>query len=79
MVCDWNEKVESRMTNKFGTCGCEWASRRRSPVFNRGSALGATTMSSVLFLFSMSRLLDDNLFFYTAQAVAKALWGEQGE
>ena len=41
----WNERVESRMTPRL---------RRKSPAF-WGSSLGATTMSSVLLLFRMSR------------------------
>ena len=60
LICDRNERVESRMTPKFGTSSdreVEQASmtRSRSPTF-LSSGAGATTMSSVLLLLNLRRL-----------------------
>ena len=60
LICDRNERVESRMTPRFRTSGdgeVEQPSmtRARSPTF-LSSGAGATTMSSVLLLLSFRRL-----------------------
>ena len=57
--CDWKDSVESRMTPRLwtsvdGQIVQPSTSRRRSPTF-WSSALEATTMSSVLLVFSLSR------------------------
>lgn len=71
LLCDWNERVEFRMTPKLQTSG-DWQMvhssilKRGSPTF-QSSALGATTMSSVLLLSSLSRLDDIQIFILCRQ------------
>ena len=65
------ERVESRMTPRLRTSGDGQmeqlsTSRRRSPTF-RSSALGATTMSSVLLVFSLSKFDDIQVFMLCRQ------------
>ena len=57
-MCDWKDSMESRKTPRLRTSVYAETqpstSRRRSPTF-WSSALEATTMSSVLLVFNLSR------------------------
>ena len=53
-MCDWKNSMESRMTPRLWTSVDGEIVQPRSPTFWR-SALEATTMSSVLLVFSLSR------------------------
>ena len=80
LMCDLNERVESRMTPRLrtsedGQMELPSTSRRRSPTF-LSSALGATTMSSVLLLLSL-RKLDDIHVFISCKQLSRD-WGGGG-
>lgn len=74
LTCDWKERVESRMTPRLRT---SWDGEMEQPSTLRSksptiesSGLGATTISSVLLLFSLSRLDDIQVFISIRQSTS---------